>query len=134
MLVASMVFFAISVASLVMGVRAYSRIETARERDRAELRRQTKERRKRALVFVSYRGADRDLAMACAHRLEEQGYDVVKYDPTQLWDDPMERIIRSVTTASAFIYVAGTTSNWIKAELELSKELGLPFFCRAQRG
>lgn len=128
MLVASMVFFAISVASLVMGVRAYSRIEAAREKDRAELRRTTNERRKRALAFVSYRGTDRDLAMACAHRLEAQGYEVVRYDPKQLWDDPMEKIIRSVTTANAFVYVAGASSDWIKAELELSKELGLPFF------
>ena len=128
MLVTAMVFFGVSVASFVMAVRAYSRIETAREKDRAELRWQTDERRKRALVFVSYRAPDRELAMACAHRLEEQAYDVVRYDPNQLWGNPMETIVRSVTTASAFIYVAGTTSNWIKAELELANELGLPFF------
>ena len=128
MLAAFFVFLALAIASLVMGARAYGRIEAAKGKDSEEFRRITAERRQQAMVFLSYRGADLDAALSCAQWLEAQGYEVVMYDPNQLWDNPLEKIIRSVMTANAVVYLAGMSSDWIKAEIELAGKLGLPFF------
>jgi hypothetical protein len=128
MLITSLIFFALALASMVVAVRAYMRIAAAKDKDRAQLRTTTAARREQALAFISYRGVDAELASSCARRLEAAGYDVVKYDPERLWDDPMSEIIRALTTANAIVYVAGTSSDWIKAEIELSETLGLPFF------
>ena len=121
----------IAVLSMLAGGLALSRIDQAREEHRPELERTNRKRLDKPLIFLSYRRHDLEMAQESARRLEREGWSVIRYDPNNPWDDEIELIYKTIETASAVGYLDGSSSDWIRAEIELSEKGRVPL-CRRQ--
>lgn len=134
--VAAPVLLAGSLVAFLLAWREF-RYQAPADRKRIDqLRACTKKRQRSPVVFLSYSGIHKPKALRCAALLREVGYQVVMFDPDQLWEDPAGEVIDAIVTANALLYVSGATepSYWIEGEIRFARMYGVPFFQVVDRG
>ena len=115
--------------SLFLIIHGWRGIAREKRKGWAEDAEMIERRRRTPLVFVSFRRTDRALAEEVANILSEGGhYEVIRYDPDHLWDDPTWTIINLLDETAAVVYISGESSSWIEAEREIPRKLSIPAF------